>query len=85
MEYWTDEIQKSNPVDVLYVDFKKAFDKVPHKRLLTKLKAYGKLLNWIYSFLVGRKQRVTINSFKSTWVMLSPEYHKALIWGLFSF
>ena len=71
MEYWTDEIQKGNPVDVLYVDFKKAFDKVPHKRLLTKLKAYGiigKLLNWIYSFLVGRKQRVTINSFKSTWV-----------------
>ena len=40
MEYWTDEIQKGNPVDVLYVDFKKAFDKVPHKRLLTKLKAY---------------------------------------------
>ena len=71
MEYWTDEIQKGNPVDVLYVDFKKAFDKVPHKRLLTKLKTYGitgKLLNWIYSFLVGRKQRVTINSFKSTWV-----------------
>ena len=71
VEYWTDEIQKGNPVDVLYVDFKKAFDQVPHKRLLTKLKAYGitgKLLNWIYSFLVGRKQRVTINSFKSTWI-----------------
>ena len=42
MEYWTDEIQKGNPGDVLYyVDFKKAFDKVPHKRLLTKLKAYA--------------------------------------------
>ena len=69
MEYWTDEIRKGNPVDVLYVDFKKVFDKVPHKRLLTKLKAYeitGKLLNWIYSFLIGRKQRVTINSFKLT-------------------
>ena len=35
-----------------------------------KLKAYGitsKLLNWIHSFLKGRKQRVTINGFKSTW------------------
>ena len=70
IEYWTDEMQKGNPVDVIYVDFKKAFDKVPHERLLIKLKAYGitsKLLNWIHSFLKGRKQRVTINGFKSTW------------------
>ena len=41
IEYWTDEMQKGNPVDVIYVDFKKAFDKVPHERLLIKLKAYG--------------------------------------------
>ena len=34
MEFWTDEIQKGNPVDVLYVDFKKVFDRVPHVRLL---------------------------------------------------
>ena len=43
-------MQKSNPVDVIYVGFKKAFDKVPHERLLNKLKAYGikgKLLNWV--------------------------------------
>ena len=62
-------MQKGNPVDVIYVDFKKAFDKVPHERLVMKLKAYGitsKLLNWIHSFLKGRKQRVTINGFKST-------------------
>ena len=39
MEFWTDEIQKGNPVDVIYVDFKRAFDKVPHERLLMKLKA----------------------------------------------
>ena len=39
MEFWTDEIQKGNPVDVIYVDFKRAFDKVPHERFLMKLKA----------------------------------------------
>ena len=34
IEYWADEMQKGNPVDIIYVDFKTAFDKVPHERLL---------------------------------------------------
>ena len=34
MEFWTGEIQKGNPVDVIHVDSKKAFDQVPHERLL---------------------------------------------------
>jgi len=70
MEYWTNKIQQGQLVDVLYFDFKKAFDKVPHERLLTKLKAYGitgKLLDWIRSFLQCRKQRVTLDGAKSSW------------------
>ena len=70
MEHWTNEIQLGHPIDVLYFDFKKAFDKVPHERLLIKLKAHGitgKLLDWIRSFLQGRKQRVTFNGVKSSW------------------
>ena len=58
MEHWTKEIQLGHPIDVLYFDFKKAFDKVPHERLLIKLKAHGitgKLLDWIRLFLQGRK------------------------------
>ena len=38
------------PVDVVYLNFQKAFDKVPHQRLLFKLKAYGigeRMINWI--------------------------------------
>jgi len=41
MEYCTNKIQQGQPVDVLYFDFKKSFDKVPHERLLIKLKAYA--------------------------------------------
>ena len=35
---WVDE---GSPVDVIYLDFQKAFDKVPHQRLLLKLKSHG--------------------------------------------
>ena len=52
------------PVDVIYLDFQKAFDKVPHKRLILKLAAHGidgKLLEWIEKWLLDRKQRVVIN------------------------
>jgi len=51
-------------VDAANLDFKKAFDSVPHKRLLTKIKGYGiegKTLKWVEEFLKDRKQFVCIN------------------------
>ena len=38
---WTNNIDKGNGTDVIHLDFQKAFDTVPHQRLLTKLKSYG--------------------------------------------
>lgn len=57
-------------VDTVYTDFSKAFDKVPHLLLLEKLKSYGingSLINWCYSYLKDRSQRVVINGHKSNW------------------
>ena len=57
-------------MDVLYLDFAKAFDKVPHQRLLEKCKGLGldgKLLEWIRVWLEGRKQRVVLNGEASEW------------------
>ena len=48
---WVDD---GSPVDVFYLDFQKAFDKVSHHRLLLKLKAHGignDVINWIKSGL----------------------------------
>ena len=58
---WTQCLDDRNPIDVLYLDFQKAFDKVPHLRLISKLQAYawyidGNLLAWIHSFLSNRRQ-----------------------------
>ncbi len=57
-------------VDVILLDFAKAFDKVSHKKLLHKLRAYGvsgKLLSWIADFLAMRKQRVVLGEHVSDW------------------
>jgi len=57
-------------VDTVYLDFSKAFDSVPHQRLLQKLESYGvigSVLQWIQSFLLSRKQKVAIGAAVSTW------------------
>ena len=56
-------------IDVAILDFAKAFDKVPHMRLLHKLELYGirdKYKAWIKNFLTNRTQRVVIEGNIST-------------------
>ena len=70
LDKWTEAIDKGTDVDVIYMDFQKAFDKVPHKRLIGKAKNYvldNPLLEWIEDFLTGRTQRVSINGSTSDW------------------
>lgn len=66
----TKYIDESHPVDVLYLDFSKAFDKVPHLRLLKKLHAHGigeNISKWIEAWLCHREQRVTLAGTSSGW------------------
>nr|XP_047141010.1 uncharacterized protein LOC124816050 [Hydra vulgaris] len=61
-------------VDVLFLDFKKAFDSVSHTKLLKKLFRLGfesSLLNWCKSFLSDRTQRVVIGKYISSWKMVT--------------
>lgn len=54
---WTTALDKKEPIDVVYLDFAKAFDRVPKSRLTYKLEHLGirgKLLDWIESFLSDR-------------------------------
>ena len=57
-------------IDVIYTDFSKAFDKVPHKLLILKLKAFGiseNIISWIEAWLRCRKQRVVLGENASEW------------------
>jgi alkylation response protein AidB-like acyl-CoA dehydrogenase len=60
----TAALDRSEPADVIYLDFAKVFDTVPHERLKKKLNAHGiagGLLRWIVAWLGNRKQRVVLN------------------------
>ena len=63
IDEWTQALDEGDAVDVIYCDFMKAFDKVPHKRLMEKIKSYGigtNCLRWIEAFLSSRKQCVVV-------------------------
>ena len=64
------EHDRDKAVDVIYLDFQKAFDKVPHRRLLKKVRALGvdgEIANWIENWLKDRRQRVAVNGHLSDW------------------
>jgi hypothetical protein len=69
-EVVTGTVDRGDPFDIIFLDFAKAFDKVPKERLLAKLRAHGisgEPLAWIEAWLTGRKQRVVINGEESSW------------------
>ena len=63
---WVDD---GSPVDAIYLEFEKAFDKVPHQRLILKLKSHGlgnSIINWLEQWLTDRRQRVVVDGDVST-------------------
>ena len=67
----TASVDDGTPFDTVFLDFAKAFDKVPVERLLKKLHVHGirgKLLAWVRSWLTDRKQRVVLNGSFSSWI-----------------
>ncbi|MCQ4187521.1 hypothetical protein FK515_28445, partial [Klebsiella pneumoniae] len=63
-------VDDGKAVDVIYLDFSKAFDTVSHSILLEKLVAHGLdrcTLRWVKNWLDGQAQRVVVNGVKSSW------------------
>ena len=71
LECWTSILEEGSGLDVIYLDYKKAFDTVPHQKLLQKLKGLrldDVLTKWIEQFLLGRQMRVRVNGSFSNWI-----------------
>ena len=76
----TGYVDSGENVDVVFLDFAKAFDKVSYRRLLLKLEAHGidsKLISWIAAWLHKRVQRVCLRGVNSGWLEV-----RGLFWVL---
>ena len=77
-------LERRQQVDVIYLDFSKAFDRVSHEKLLFKLECLGiggSLLAWFRSYLSGRRHRVVIDNESSDFLPVTSGVPQGSILG----
>ena len=77
-------LNNKSQIDMIIMDFSKAFDTVPHNRLLNKLKRYGinnKIHAWISKFLTCRDQRVVVSGAHSPWTHVESGVPQGTVLG----
>ena len=87
LEEITEWIDEGSPLDIVYY-FQKAFDKMPHQRLLHKLKAHGirdGIIDWIEQRLTDRRQCVVVDGEVSNWKSILSEVPQRSVLGPFLF
>jgi len=80
----TSGLDNNECIDVVYLDFAKAFDKVPHERLLDKFNKHGiggRVWLCIKEWLSDRKQRVCISGRCSNWISLTSGVPQGSVLG----
>ena len=80
----TKTLDRGEAVDLVYLDFAKAFDTISHCRLFKKLEAHGlggNVLNWIKGWLSNRRQKVCIEGESSDWARVTSGVPQGSVLG----
>ena len=78
------DLERKEQVDMVVLDFSKAFNKVLHKSLIAKLQNYGVRGNahgWIESYLMNRTQRVVVDGQASEWANVQSRVPQGTVLG----
>jgi len=81
---WSVALNNKLTIDIIYVDFQKAFDSVSHSKLLIKLEGYGihgDLLAWLRAFLSNRTQVVNVEGCFSDIVCITSGVPQGSVFG----
>ena len=84
LDFISEALSNGHSVDEVMLDLSKAFDLVPHKRLVHKIKGYGvtnELAEWFEDFLRNREQRVVLGNIGSNWAKGSVKCLKGQYWA----
>ena len=84
LDEWTKYLEKGRQIDVIHTDFEKAFDRVPHRQLISKMYSYGiniQVIKWVEAFSKDRRQWVKINGKLSKWQFIKSGTPQGSILG----
>ena len=84
VEQWSKQFDQGTGVDTIYTDFSKAFDRVSHTKLLSKILSFGikgNIANWIKDFLSERYQRVRVEGSLSDWTIVKSGVPQGSVLG----